>query len=127
MFSDNAHKVYLNDFEFDTGDKFRYEYNFFEFWTVDIRIEKIVVVPFLEKFKYKAKGNNMPGASKYDEIEILNSCIESMGSLYSNYDTIDEVDDDKLREVLNKHSEELAAVRFFPKLMERRLNEELNM
>jgi hypothetical protein len=69
MFSDNAHKVYLNDFEFDTGDKFRYEYNFFEFWTIDIRIENIVVVPFLEKFKYKAKGNNMPGASKYDEIE----------------------------------------------------------
>ena len=30
IFSDNPHKVYLNDFGFDIGDKFTYEYNFFE-------------------------------------------------------------------------------------------------
>lgn len=29
-YSDNAHKVYLDDFAFDEGDKFSYEYNFFE-------------------------------------------------------------------------------------------------
>ena len=40
-FSDDAHEVTFDQFEFEVGDKFTYEYNFFEFRLCDIRIEKI--------------------------------------------------------------------------------------
>lgn len=40
-FADNAHEVILDDFEFDIGDKFTYEYNFSANQVVDIRIENI--------------------------------------------------------------------------------------
>ena len=40
-YSDNAHKVFLDDFGFDVGDKFTYEYNFFMHYLVDIRVEDI--------------------------------------------------------------------------------------
>ncbi len=40
-FMDDAHSVQINQFEFDIGDKFTYEYNFYESRLCDIRIEKI--------------------------------------------------------------------------------------
>ena len=43
-FSDDAHLVYLDDFDFDIGDRFTYEYNFFEHWLHDIRIPPCVRV-----------------------------------------------------------------------------------
>ncbi|NHB98171.1 plasmid pRiA4b ORF-3 family protein [Photorhabdus stackebrandtii] len=33
-FSDNPYKITLDDFEFDAGDRFTYEYNFFENWRI---------------------------------------------------------------------------------------------
>ena len=38
---ENAYTVRIDDFDFDVGDRFIYEYNFFKFWLVDIRIEAI--------------------------------------------------------------------------------------
>ncbi|WP_244431810.1 plasmid pRiA4b ORF-3 family protein [Xenorhabdus szentirmaii] len=32
----------LDDFEFDAGDRFTYEYNFFEHWLHNIRIATIL-------------------------------------------------------------------------------------
>ena len=40
-FMDSAHLVQIEQFEFDEGEKFTYEYNFYEFRLCDIRIEKI--------------------------------------------------------------------------------------
>ena len=40
-FSDDPYAVLLDDFEFDVGDRFTYEYNFYETRLHDIRIEKI--------------------------------------------------------------------------------------
>nr|WP_252120253.1 MULTISPECIES: plasmid pRiA4b ORF-3 family protein [Yersiniaceae] len=34
-------RVVIDDFAFDAGDRFTYEYNFFEHWIHDIRIEAI--------------------------------------------------------------------------------------
>ena len=68
MFSDNAHKVLLNDFAFDAGDKFTYEYNFFQHWIIDIRIETITESTTATPI-YCLKGNGMPGANKHDEIK----------------------------------------------------------
>jgi hypothetical protein len=62
-YSDNAHKVYLDDFAFDAGDKFSYEYNFFEHWMHDIRVEKIEKSIEHIEFVYCTKGSGMPGRS----------------------------------------------------------------
>jgi hypothetical protein len=40
-FRDDAHLVFINQFEFAVGDRFTYEYNFSEGRLCDIRIEKI--------------------------------------------------------------------------------------
>ncbi|MCF7423557.1 plasmid pRiA4b ORF-3 family protein [Escherichia coli] len=40
-FPDNPFQVVIDDFEFDVGDRFTYEYNFFEHWIHDIRVEAI--------------------------------------------------------------------------------------
>jgi hypothetical protein len=41
FFNDNARTIYIDDFKFDVGDKFTYEYNLFEHVMNDIRIEFI--------------------------------------------------------------------------------------
>lgn len=40
-FSHNARRVFIDDFEFDVGDRFTYTYNFTIDWLCDIRIERI--------------------------------------------------------------------------------------
>ena len=67
-FSDDARKVYIDDFEFDVNDKFTYEYNFFEHCLVDVRIESIKDIP-TRAAVCCVKGNGMPGVSKYDELK----------------------------------------------------------
>ena len=68
MFSDKVNEVLLDSFEFDVGDKFTYEYNFFVHCLIDIRIEGIKEQPLLTSI-YCLKGNGLPGVNKYDEIE----------------------------------------------------------
>ena len=68
-FSDDPHTVSLDDFDFDVGDRFTYEYNFYEHWLHDIRIEAIENDRTLPVATYCVKGNGMPGANKYDEYE----------------------------------------------------------
>lgn len=64
-FVDNAYKVYFRDFEFDIGDKFTYEYNFFAHWLVDIRVENITQTT--SDFQPRCiKGNGMHGVNKHD-------------------------------------------------------------
>lgn len=74
-FADNAHKVYLDDFEFDVGDKFTYEYNFFEHCIVDIRIEDIKADAAIDSI-YCLKGSGMPGAQKFDEIDRMRDLLK---------------------------------------------------
>lgn len=40
-FLDNPFRVVIDDFAFDVGDRFTYEYNFFEHWPHDIRVDAI--------------------------------------------------------------------------------------
>lgn len=62
-YSDNAHKVWLDEFGFDVGDRFSYEYNFFEHWLHDIRVETIEESIETIACTYCTKGNGMPGLS----------------------------------------------------------------
>ncbi|MCP5014430.1 MAG: plasmid pRiA4b ORF-3 family protein [Ketobacter sp.] len=43
-FSDDPRIVYLDDFNFDPGDRFTYTYNFFDDWLCDVRVEQIEIV-----------------------------------------------------------------------------------
>ena len=76
-FADDAYEVYLEDFEFDVGDKFSYEYNFFEHWMVDIRIEDIKLGDVTGNICC-LKGNGMPGAKKFDEIERMQDLFRAV-------------------------------------------------
>ncbi|MCC8385812.1 plasmid pRiA4b ORF-3 family protein [Photorhabdus laumondii] len=67
-FPDNPYKITLGDFEFDAGDRFTYEYNFFEHWLHDIRIETILENSHL-KSPFCLAGNRMPGATLADETD----------------------------------------------------------
>nr|WP_223536685.1 plasmid pRiA4b ORF-3 family protein [Serratia sp. JSRIV004] len=40
-FPDNPFQTVIDDFSFDIGDRFTYEYNFFEHWLHDVRVEAI--------------------------------------------------------------------------------------
>ena len=85
IYADNAHHVYLDDFDFDVGDKFTYEYNFFEHIMHDIRIEDIKDLPITNSTFSCIGGSGMPGASKYDvmevEIKMLKKLVEKKGKL----------------------------------------------
>ncbi|MDC9623300.1 plasmid pRiA4b ORF-3 family protein [Xenorhabdus sp. XENO-7] len=67
-FSDNPYKIALADFEFDAGDRFTYEYNFFEQGLHDIRIETVLENANL-KSPFCLAGNRMPGATLADEAD----------------------------------------------------------
>src|SRR3984957_5523628 len=69
-FNDNARTIYMNDFEFEVGDKFIYEYNFFKHIMHDIRIEDIKDLTIEDNIIYCISGSGMPGATKHDEINV---------------------------------------------------------
>jgi hypothetical protein len=75
-YSDNAHTVYLDDFNFDTGDKFTYEYNFFEQIVHDIRIENITESLLLDNKIICLSGSGMPGATKYDVMKLKDDFLK---------------------------------------------------
>lgn len=84
-YSDNAHKVYLDNFDFGVGDKFTYEYNFFEHIFNDIRIEDIKDILTTNDTISCISGSGMPGATKYDamdvEVKFLNLLMEKKEQL----------------------------------------------
>ncbi|EFL91122.1 putative plasmid assoicated protein [Candidatus Regiella insecticola LSR1] len=65
-FSDDPYLVTLDDFGFDVGDRFTYEYNFFENWLHDIRIETIHDNS-TQKSPFCLSGHGMPGATLADK------------------------------------------------------------
>jgi hypothetical protein len=77
-FNDNAHIVYIDDFEFDVGDKFTYEYNFFEHHLHDIRIENIKNLSNKSHTIFCISGSGMPGATKQDEMHVKFSLLKKI-------------------------------------------------
>lgn len=77
-FNDNAHTVYIDDFKFGVGDKFTYEYNFFQHIMLDIRIEKIQESSLMDNRIICQSGNGMPGASKYDVMHIEHKMLKKI-------------------------------------------------
>ncbi len=65
-FPDNPYQVTIDDFEFDQGDRFTYEYNFYENWLHDIRIEAIEESSPRKKTPHCLSGNGILGVIKSD-------------------------------------------------------------
>ncbi|MCT8344137.1 plasmid pRiA4b ORF-3 family protein [Photorhabdus kleinii] len=59
-FPDNPYKVVIDDFAFDVGDRFAYQFNLFDNWLHDIRIETIHDNSDL-KTPFCLSGHGMPG------------------------------------------------------------------
>ena len=78
MFDDDPRLVRLDDFDFDVGDRFTYEYNFFKHWLCDIRIEAIDEKTAIVDPPRCRSGQGMPGATRYDEYEILHAIIKEV-------------------------------------------------
>jgi Plasmid pRiA4b ORF-3-like protein len=115
-FSDNAHLVFIDDFAFDVGDRFTYEYNFFESRHHDIRVEAIETKVKSSTSPFCVKGNGMPGATRYDEVERTIDLIK----VIINSDESTKVGD------IRDQIEALDAVRFNRKKVNHRLATLLN-
>lgn len=75
-YSDNVYKIYLDNFHFEMGDKFTYEYNFFKHIMHDIRIEKIQELPLNEHSIVCLGGSGMPSVTKYDVVRVKYKLLE---------------------------------------------------
>jgi len=60
-YSDDARQVALQEFAFDAGDRFHYEYNFFVSWRVDLRIEAVAGESLRQRAPFCPSGKGMPG------------------------------------------------------------------
>ena len=56
-FSDNAKQVYLSSFKFRIKEKFTYEYNFFDHWKHEIRLEKQLPIDKKKTYPLCIGGN----------------------------------------------------------------------
>jgi len=84
-FNDDAHTIYIDDFEFDAGDKFTYEYNFFQHIMHDVRIEDVKSSLIEDVVISCVSGSGMPGATKYDttdlQLKFLQKIVDKKGKL----------------------------------------------
>ncbi|MFL7101899.1 plasmid pRiA4b ORF-3 family protein [Escherichia coli] len=100
-FVDNPFRVVIDDFAFDAGDRFTYEYNFFEHWLHDIRVEAIYENSTL-KAPFCISGHGMPGATAADEFDKTLAFLE----------VIVNADDETTVGEIRPFADDLDAVRF---------------
>lgn len=112
-YSDNAHKVYLDDFAFNIGDRFSYEYNFFEHLMHDIRVEDIDKFSQITNEINCTKGSGMPGVDKFDEIKLMAKLITMI---------LDKKESSTRADMI-RLIEKLDAIRFNRKLINKNLND----
>lgn len=93
-------RILIDDFEFDIGDKFTYQYNFFENHIIDIRIENIEESE--NTTVHCVKGNNMPLSKTYNEKSSIINLIKS----------VRHADKEELRQKVSHFLDDLHAVRF---------------
>lgn len=83
-----AKSITFDDLEFDAGDKFTYEYNFFNHYLYDIRIERVQISRQPKEFIRCISGSGMPDATKYDamdiQLEFMRKIVDKKGKLTVN-------------------------------------------
>jgi hypothetical protein len=76
-FPDNPFRIVIDDFSFDVSDRFTYEYNFFDHWLHDVRVEAIHEDSTL-KTPFCINGHGMPGATAADEFDKTLAFLEAI-------------------------------------------------
>ncbi|ENP2200651.1 plasmid pRiA4b ORF-3 family protein [Salmonella enterica] len=76
-FPDNPFQIVIGDFDFDAGYRFTYEYNFFEHWLHDVRVEAVHEDSKL-KTPFCISGHGMPGATIADEADKTLAFLEAI-------------------------------------------------
>ncbi len=102
-FSDDPKEIYLQDFQFRINEKFLYEYNFYNCWEHEIRLEKIL--PFDSKKtnplciggRYIAPPENCGGAKAFMELMSDNTPWQIE---YKLFEAIEQFEDEKDPELL---------------------------
>ena len=100
-FDDNAYEVYLDSFAFDVGDKFTYEYNFFQHLLHDIRVEKVqestdIIAPVC------ISGSGMVGITKGSERDIHFKVIKTIMKIQEASPAKELLIKDRLRALLKE-------------------------
>ena len=90
-FSDNAYEWVIDDFSFDVGDRFSYEYNFNENWLHDIRVEAIEKSTLRKKTPFCLSGNGMPGVTEFDYYDNLLDVLKIIVDKNDTATTVGEV------------------------------------
>lgn len=103
----------MDDFDFDVSDRFTYEYNFYDSWLHDIRIEAIEKPFSLKKAPRCLSGNGMPGVNQYEAYEKMIDLVK----IIVDSDTDESITVGDVR----RRIEALYAVRFNHKNMNRKL------
>lgn len=67
----------IGDFDFDAGDRFTYQYNLFEHWLHDVRVEAVHGDLKL-KAPFCISGHGMPGATIADEADKTLAFLEAI-------------------------------------------------
>lgn len=100
---DHLHQfhIYGKDYGIDAGDRFTYEYNFFEHWLHDIRVEAIYENSTL-KAPFCISGHGMPGATAADEFDKTLAFLEAIVN----------ADDETTVGEIRPFADDLDAVRF---------------
>lgn len=110
-FPDNPFRVVIDDFSFNVGDRFTYEYNFFDHWLHDIRVEAIHEDSTL-KTPFCMSGHGMPGATAADEAD---KTLAFLGAILNADDSTTVVD-------IRPFIDDLDAVRFNRNKINRQLS-----
>ncbi|MGP2427866.1 plasmid pRiA4b ORF-3 family protein [Yersinia sp. 2538 StPb PI] len=76
-FPDNPFRIVIDNFSFDVDYRFTYEYNFFEHWLHDIRVEAIHEDSAL-RTPFCMSGHGMAGATAVDEADKTLAFLEAI-------------------------------------------------
>ncbi len=68
-FNHDARQVKIDDFDFDTGERFEYTYNFIEHWLCDIRVEVIEALSTPVPSCFGGSGRQSEDGSRYYKVD----------------------------------------------------------
>lgn len=85
IFRHTASEVFLDDFGLDVGDRFIYRYNFYEFWTCDIRVEAIDSGPKSAPRCFGGSGRK--GDSNYYKVDQYFAAMDVIEKVAATKDT----------------------------------------
>ncbi len=91
-FSHDARQVFVDDFGFDTGDRFNYTFNFIAHWLCDIRIERIESSTQQAPRCYGGSGRLGEDEARYYKVDEFMALIDILDKVAATEQTI--ADDD---------------------------------